>query len=170
MPSGASPTSVAEPLHAHDVPDRHRHLNVARGEADGDILLRHLRPDRHHVPVVVRVQHEPPNQGGLPDCGLPDEAHLRLHPEEPRPAGTPRTVHRLRAWWNFGKGFLLESRAPLRFLPFGLPVLLTRRPARMEVSVVRPIPISRTASLGWAGVIECDGRFSSWPLCRPPCW
>src|SRR5207302_2463666 len=70
----------AEPFLTHDVPDHQVHLN-ALGQVrhrDVDLLLRHPRPDRGDVLLVEHVHDKPPDQGGLADGLLADEANLRL--------------------------------------------------------------------------------------------
>src|SRR5216117_4240836 len=73
------PKEGPESLLAHDVP--HHHVEH-RGRAlpchiDGP--LRDLGSDRRDVSVVEFILYEPPDQRGLADRDVSDQAHLRLH-------------------------------------------------------------------------------------------
>src|SRR5438309_12063038 len=71
---------LVEPFLAHDVPDHQVHLD-AWGQVrhgDVDLLLRHPCPDRGDVLLVEHVHDKPPDEGGLADGLLADEANLRL--------------------------------------------------------------------------------------------
>src|SRR6266566_1558258 len=82
---------LSEGLVAHDVPDRHvqLHLEVLLLDRDAQLLLRDLRAEGRLVPVVVLVEDVPPDQGGLPDGRVADEAHFRLHDHGPHGFRSP---------------------------------------------------------------------------------
>src|SRR5207245_1782372 len=70
---------VAETFFAHDVPDRHVHvdLRAVRG-AELHLPLGDFRAQGRDVAVVELVLDEPSDQGRLADRGLADEADFRL--------------------------------------------------------------------------------------------
>src|SRR5436853_4375726 len=64
---------LPESLLAHDVPDRHVDLQLARavGTGRGEFLLRDLRAKGLNVLVIEVVEHESPDEGGLATAASP---------------------------------------------------------------------------------------------------
>src|SRR5207245_1136009 len=70
---------LAESLRAHDVPDRHVHLDrVSAFRIEGEFFLGDLRAEGHYVSVVVLVQHVAFDQRGLAHGVLAHEAAFLL--------------------------------------------------------------------------------------------
>src|SRR6266508_1674167 len=76
---------ILEPPLAHDVENRQVHLDLdVRPVRHGELDLADPGPDRVHVRLLVLVQDETADEGGLPDPALPQEGQLRLHPADGR--------------------------------------------------------------------------------------
>src|SRR2546426_4181956 len=80
---------LAEAFLAHDVPDRHVDLQLARAvwRRGRELLLGDLRPERLDVLVIEVLEHESADERGLANRGLAHEANFHFHPldfhEEP---------------------------------------------------------------------------------------
>src|SRR3989442_8482055 len=72
------PEQSPKPFFTHDVPHHHVERRGCTAPHHVDRLLRDLRADRRDVSVVEFVLDEAFDQGGLPDCHVPDQAHLRF--------------------------------------------------------------------------------------------
>src|SRR6266581_3293461 len=79
------PDQILESPLAHDVEDRQVHLNLdVRTVRHGEFDLADPGPDRVHVRLLVFVEDETANEGGLPDPALPQEGQLRFHATDAR--------------------------------------------------------------------------------------
>src|SRR5438445_2867826 len=71
---------LAESLRAHDVPDRHVHLDcVSAFRIEGEFFLGDFRAERHDVSIVVLIQDVAFDQRGLAHGVLAHEADFHLH-------------------------------------------------------------------------------------------
>src|SRR5712692_6329548 len=71
---------LSEAFLAHDVPDHEDdvYLEIPFRRGHVDLLLRDARADRRDVMLFEHVGHEAPDEGGLPDALVADEADFRL--------------------------------------------------------------------------------------------
>src|SRR6266511_2729565 len=88
------PDQILEPPLAHDVEDRQVHLDLdVRTVRHGQLDLADPCPDRVHVRLLVLVEDEPADEGGLPDPALPQEGQLRFHATDARHRRTQAPPH-----------------------------------------------------------------------------
>ena len=84
------PDEVLESPLTHDVEDRHVHLDLGVcAVGDRELDLTHPGPDRVEIGVLVLVEDEPPDQGGLADAPLSHQGELCLHVSDCRHRENP---------------------------------------------------------------------------------